>query len=113
MKSRLKVAATSVKTVITLQAKADGSPVAGALVVAFTDFANRIGAGHDQQARRGSARARPSHQERADLRLPGGGVLGHLAQERLRYHPIFWHGSKAGSSKYNLRCGNKAFCFPT
>ena len=22
--------------------------------------------------------------------------------------PHFWHGSKAGSSRYNLRCGNKA-----
>jgi subtilisin len=44
VESRLKAAATSVKTVITLQAKANGSPVAGAMVVAFTDFANRIGA---------------------------------------------------------------------
>ena len=44
MESRVKAAATAVKTVITLQSKADGSPVAGAMVVAFTDFANRIGA---------------------------------------------------------------------
>jgi subtilisin family serine protease len=44
VESRLKAAATAVKTVITLQSKADQSPVPGAMVVAFTDFANRIGA---------------------------------------------------------------------
>jgi subtilisin len=42
--SRPRAAATAVKTVITLGSKVDGRPVAGALVVAFTDFANRVGA---------------------------------------------------------------------
>jgi subtilisin len=44
VESRVKAAATSVKTVISLQSKADGKPVAAAMVVAFTDFANRVGA---------------------------------------------------------------------
>src|SRR5439155_14750829 len=44
IESRAKAAATAVKTVITLQSKADDTPVAGAMVVAFTDFANRVGA---------------------------------------------------------------------
>lgn len=35
--------AAAVKTVLTLHSKVDGSPIAGAMVVAFTDFANRIG----------------------------------------------------------------------
>jgi subtilisin len=44
VESRIKAVATAVKTVITLQSKVDDTPVAGAMVVAFTDFANRIGA---------------------------------------------------------------------
>jgi subtilisin len=44
VESRVKAAATAVKTVIRLQSKADGTPVGGAMVVAFTDFANRVGA---------------------------------------------------------------------
>jgi subtilisin len=44
VESRVKAAATAIKTVITLQSKADDTPVAGAMVVAFTDFANRVGA---------------------------------------------------------------------
>lgn len=42
--SRPATAAVSVKTTISLVSKADGSPVAGAMVVAFTDFKNRTGA---------------------------------------------------------------------
>lgn len=38
-------AATSTKIRLMVVSKADGKPVAGAKVVAFTDFANRIGAG--------------------------------------------------------------------
>ena len=44
IESRHKAAATSLKTVITLKSKGDGKPVQGATVVAFTDFANRVGA---------------------------------------------------------------------
>jgi subtilisin len=41
---RPKAAAAATKTVVMVQSKADGSPVENAMVVAFTDFANRIGA---------------------------------------------------------------------
>ena len=38
-------AATATKIRLTVVSKQDGSPVAGAMVVAFTDFQNRVGAG--------------------------------------------------------------------
>src|SRR5205807_6933469 len=38
-------AASATKIRLTVVSKADGTPVVGAKVVAFTDFANRIGAG--------------------------------------------------------------------
>ncbi len=44
IESRVKVAATALKTTVTVSSKGSGVPVAGANVVAFTDFENRIGA---------------------------------------------------------------------
>jgi subtilisin len=76
VESRLKAAATSVKTVIALQSKADGTPVAGAMVVAFTDFANRIG-----------AQARTNKQGVVKLSLGGAATI-----ERIYAYPAtaFW-----------------------
>ena len=44
IEAKLKAAATAVRTRVTVKSAADGSPVRGATVVAFTDFANRVGA---------------------------------------------------------------------
>ncbi len=41
---KVAAAATAVRTVVTVRSKADGKPVAEAKAVAFTDFANRVGA---------------------------------------------------------------------
>jgi subtilisin family serine protease len=41
---KVKAAAAAVRTTVTVRSKADDTPVRGAVVVAFTDFENRIGA---------------------------------------------------------------------
>ena len=43
--ARPKAAATALKISLTVVSKSDGKPIGGADVVAFTDFANRVGAG--------------------------------------------------------------------
>ena len=45
-------------------------------------------------------------QAQVDYQCPSVHASGHLEPV-----PIFWHGSKAGSGRYNLRYGNKVFCF--
>lgn len=42
---KVKAAAAALRTVIALRSQADGKPIKGARVVAFTDFAQRLGAG--------------------------------------------------------------------
>jgi len=44
IEGKIKAAAAGAKVVVTVTSADDGKPVAGAMVVAFTDFANRIGA---------------------------------------------------------------------